>query len=346
MKPLKKWKDSLNSVENLDTTNENIDKINNFIVSDAEQKDELRKMITNLILNTDKGNKNEVTDARFSKLQNEIYDTLGDRINTDINYVANAISAVLERLLNVENTNKEVLKMLRKLYGLDSGTIEIYVNAATGNDSTGDGTFVKPYRTINKATHDIPRFLDGNDAHVYVSPGTYDEDVSFPRISGGRIFLEAIHFDTIDVMKGTGVQVRSILAEDLYYIEIRGFEELAAYKSHPGHFIRIDSCTRAYLRKIRFTTNLRNQEDLYGLIANGAMMVWLIECRWAYQSVDIRSQYGSNVIIDTECSHGGKSSIGLMAQMGKIYNRLPNKLNWEADIPTKAFPGAEFITRT
>ena len=53
---------------------------------------------------------------------------------------------------------------------------EVYVNAKNGNDSTGNGTVGRPYKTVGKALENI-----GNNATVYLADGnysTYAEDKS------------------------------------------------------------------------------------------------------------------------------------------------------------------------
>lgn len=341
---LKKWIDSLNSSENFDITNQNVDKVNQFFVADKEQKEVLRKMIVNLVLSTGEGSSNEIVDARVSALQNKTFDTLEDRINSDVDYLSKALSAVWDDVETAQEVVREVNSKLNKLYGLDSGTIEFYVDATKGNDTSGDGSFDAPFQTINRATSSLPRVLDGNDAYIFCASGSYNEVVEFPRISGGRIFLQALNFETVSAKVGTGCKVHSIIAKGLPHIEINGFEQLTAYTDYPASFIRIDSCQSANLRKVRFGTNLRNQNDLFGLLVHGTTMVWCYECHWQYQSVDIRAQYGSNVIVYEDCTHGAKSVIGLAAQMATIYNRRSSKLNWEADTATKYFPGGEFVT--
>jgi hypothetical protein len=60
-----------------------------------------------------------------------------------------------------------------KVYG-DIKTI--YVNATSGNDTTGDGTEDNPYRTIQKG---IDNALAGDT--IVVGPGTYEEDITMSK---------------------------------------------------------------------------------------------------------------------------------------------------------------------
>lgn len=67
--------------------------------------------------------------------------------------------------------------------------VNLYVNAATGSDTTGDGTADKPFATVTKAVYAIPKNLGGHTASVVIAPGTYAEDVSIYGFYGGVIGL-------------------------------------------------------------------------------------------------------------------------------------------------------------
>jgi len=51
--------------------------------------------------------------------------------------------------------------------------ITLYVNAATGDDTTGDGSNGAPFATIQKAVDSCPRLTDGKTVAVEVAAGTY-----------------------------------------------------------------------------------------------------------------------------------------------------------------------------
>ena len=57
------------------------------------------------------------------------------------------------------------------------GRTEFYVSTS-GNDTTGDGSQSKPYRTISKAVYECPFTLYNT---VYIAPGTYTEHVYIAR---------------------------------------------------------------------------------------------------------------------------------------------------------------------
>lgn len=54
--------------------------------------------------------------------------------------------------------------------------IVVYVSTA-GNDTTGNGTSVSPYRTITKAVESIPNNFGRNTVEINIAAGTYEEDV-------------------------------------------------------------------------------------------------------------------------------------------------------------------------
>lgn len=70
--------------------------------------------------------------------------------------------------------------------------MDIYVNAATGSDVTGNGTAALPYATITKAFEDVPYFIK-HVVHIHVAAGTY---TAFPELiehrmgEGGALSLD------------------------------------------------------------------------------------------------------------------------------------------------------------
>lgn len=68
-----------------------------------------------------------------------------------------------------------------------STSYEVHVSSGSGNDTTGDGTFVRPYKTVQKALNVISSsklFEAIPSPTVYVHPGAYPESVtiSYPSV--------------------------------------------------------------------------------------------------------------------------------------------------------------------
>lgn len=104
--------------------------------------------------------------------------------------------------------NKALLD--QKAYTLTKN-VTLYV-ATTGNDTSGDGTSTKPYKTINRAIADIPKFLGGFQATVDIAAGTYDEIVTITGFSGGILKLgmgaaRAVSVKGIDISDSRTVQI-------------------------------------------------------------------------------------------------------------------------------------------
>ena len=60
----------------------------------------------------------------------------------------------------------------------------VYVNAATGNDETGDGTTSKPFATITKALDSLPKATGKYNATINIAAGTYNENVIIAGFAG------------------------------------------------------------------------------------------------------------------------------------------------------------------
>lgn len=65
--------------------------------------------------------------------------------------------------------------------------LELYVSPS-GNDTTGDGSYGRPFQTIGKAIKSIPINLNGHTATVSIESGSYAETVTFTDITGNVIF--------------------------------------------------------------------------------------------------------------------------------------------------------------
>lgn len=65
-----------------------------------------------------------------------------------------------------------------------STNVDIYVGM-TGDDTTGDGSANKPFRTIKKAVNSIPKNLGGHTATINIADGQYWEGVIIQGLYGG-----------------------------------------------------------------------------------------------------------------------------------------------------------------
>ena len=67
--------------------------------------------------------------------------------------------------------------------------VTLYVNGSTGNDSTGDGSSAKPYKTVQKAVNSIPKVLGGHTAAISITAGYYTEHLEVDGFHGGLLII-------------------------------------------------------------------------------------------------------------------------------------------------------------
>ena len=67
--------------------------------------------------------------------------------------------------------------------------VTLYVNGATGNDSTGDGSSAAPYKTVQKAVDALPKQLNTHTAMISIAAGTYAEDLEVDGFQGGMLVI-------------------------------------------------------------------------------------------------------------------------------------------------------------
>lgn len=90
----------------------------------------------------------------------------------------------------------------------------VYVNASTGNDTTGTGSSAAPYATISKALAALPKNLNGQVCIIQVAPGTYDEQVV---VSGNRNGIITLASDAFN----SAVTIGSITVENCGALELK-----------------------------------------------------------------------------------------------------------------------------
>lgn len=60
----------------------------------------------------------------------------------------------------------------------DPSSINVYVNASTGSDTTGNGTSGSPFKTIQKAYDSLPRIVE-KQCVIWLAPGVHDQNYLF-----------------------------------------------------------------------------------------------------------------------------------------------------------------------
>ena len=116
----------------------------------------------------------------------------------------------------------KTLTFLRYIKPLTSD-ITLYVSANTGSDTTGDGSQLKPFKTIQHAIDIIPKDLGTRECIIYVADGTYSEDVTIAGFTNGVVRLYSNHITAISTL----CKVNKILVTQcMSYVFIVGFDIL------------------------------------------------------------------------------------------------------------------------
>lgn len=101
-----------------------------------------------------------------------------------------------------------------EMIGHVNGNTTVYVSP-NGNDASGDGSELYPFKTIQRALNSIPKNIDGRTITINVASGTYPEDVEISGFYGaplrfaiGTVSVNALSvFDSCIVIEGTGLTV-------------------------------------------------------------------------------------------------------------------------------------------
>lgn len=175
----------------------------------------------------------------------------------------------------------------------------IYV-ATTGSDTTGTGSQAAPYATINKALSTIPKNLNGYEASIYISPGTYPENVLIRGFTSGVLRLTAATgtvavISNLEVVLNTFVEITNLeITVETGYINVVGsnlriFPPITAtggqYGLHAGFFSNVmvaDTLT------VNNTTN-------YSVVSTTCSNVFVYKLAGSGNNVTFRSLLGSTL---------------------------------------------------
>ncbi|OYN60030.1 hypothetical protein AQF32_004600 [Listeria monocytogenes] len=339
---LKKWQDPLMNSELQQNYNDNLVKLAGSLEKANQDMTHVNQRISNLVIKSGGNESNEVVDARVSSLVPETeFTTLNDRISYAENALITGVGKLSTNVFDLMDKYNDIDTILKRLYGLDSSNIEIFVDDARGDDIAGTGEIDAPFKTINKAVMTLPRVLNSNSVNIWIVPGRYNEDVVIPPIMGGDIYIRSTNFETVDPTSSTGCQVRSISATGSNgYLYIAGLEETNTAGTTKNYFIKATRCGFVRITKCRMAFNTK-AIDPFTAVFIDACSADVNGCYFASQNVDVRGYNTARVEVQN-IVHGAKSAIGLYPQSADIFNL--NSGTWEADTPTKLSGGG--VVRT
>jgi|GEM_PF-2802474 len=205
---LKKWVN--NKVDALfkQVFNDNVDKINSMFESLEQKTKQINNRIDNIILTSGGTSPTEITDARVGA-RGTSHPTLKTRLDHEYHEHEQGIRANQQAISDNQVQTHQLQERLDLLYGQDDVS-DIFVSESRGNDTTGDGTSERPFRTIQRAVNSIPD-VSPTKFWIWCESGRYLEDVKVTNITCSEIHIASLNYAVLDPRDGdTDVFIRSI----------------------------------------------------------------------------------------------------------------------------------------
>lgn len=197
-------------------------------------------------------------------------------------------------------------------YALHSD-ITVYVNASTGNDSTGAGTSASPYKTIAKALASIPSNVGDKVAEINIAAGTYDENLTI-RGFGGLIKLYTAGVVNIGSLRVEGCNVYQYGSQTNYK---RGLvlEHGACYTGSSIMYVSEAGTVGIGVRNgskfILYNTATVSYTTSVAIEASGSSMIYIATVAGTSNPIGLRSDTGSVI---------GYGSMNMTATTARISN--------------------------
>lgn len=194
-------------------------------------------------------------------------------------------------------------------------SVVVYV-ATTGNDSTGDGSSVAPFATIQKAIDALPKDLGGYHAQIDIANGTYNERVTIDGFSGGRLTLgvddRAVIVRGVSVMSSSGVRLN--ISNITYSASFAG---TLLYADYGSDVTIIKPCTfRGESAAVSAIAAARGST-----ITAAGVTVALLNCGAAA----VLASAGSRIALGT-VEGNGNTSTGLRSELGSVISYASKNL--------------------
>lgn len=193
-----------------ETFNKNVDIINRLLAKINCEIEVVNQRIDNLVLKSGGDSPNEVVDARVNN-EGQVFDSLESRLLAAENKHDDEILTVSSQIASNKEQLDQLNKIIGSLYYSVGSSISIYVSIDRGDDTNGDGTEERPFKTIQAAVNSIP-LINSSMITIFVEEGVYQEDVVFYGIISPQISLRCVYaVTTEDVYQAKlPVKIRSI----------------------------------------------------------------------------------------------------------------------------------------
>ena len=185
----------------------------------------LNARIDNLVAPGNKpSDDNEIRDAR-TDYDGKLHGSLKARLDSDRKRTVDSFNETNDNLAQANNKITEVDNKLTRLYDEKNKTKTVYVSQERGDDTTGDGTQEKPFKSIQRAVDELP-VISSAQLFVNVEKGAYKEDVRIEGVHSNGVTIEAYnHANTQPEAGPLAVFVRTISFINCpSYCRVRGIE--------------------------------------------------------------------------------------------------------------------------
>ena len=321
---LDKWIENKTNAKFKLMINDNFDKITQFFNYFAKRDSATNARIDNLVVNTSKDRSNEVVDACVA-YDGTVHTSLKARIDYEINSVNDSLTTYGSRLDSYESRLNQFNELLTKLYNQAIEPIDIYVSQEIGDDSNGDGTEVKPFKTIQKAVDSLP-IISVSSFMIIVDKGSYREDVVVRGKIASSIEIVAYNNANTNALTGeTGVFLRSLRGLDVNaYFTLRGFTMIDTVKAN-GRSIEFGKTKYFAIDNCRFSETTKSVDGFMALAcstSNGSVT----RCLFNNQALAFEARYTSVVAFNNSNSGNG-NNIVLRANRGIILSSKTKTVN-------------------
>ncbi|MBT2714747.1 hypothetical protein [Bacillus sp. ISL-57] len=255
---------------------------------------------------------------------NELIDKIDEKVGTHFENKSNPHGVTAEQVKAVPMPGTDGLLRLGQTVLADdvlpkSATEKfLYVNVSTGNDSTGDGTRAKPYKTIQRAVDVIPNI----HMHAYTiacAPGFYPEEVLIKGLLGGNLKIQYDGSAPLAKDAPTGFNVLSILAEDcMCYIQVNDVDFYNSQNVTRNAILRFTRSMYGAVNNCRFDSDTKAGGK--SCVLYDASKGNVYSSYFTGQYVCLRAQSGSQVVWSDNNAHGpSKSDFGLSVSSSIVH---------------------------
>lgn len=229
-------------------------------------------------------------------------------------------------LYNLSNaTPNDIFQKIHQLLlrcGISSNTNTAIYVSSNGSDSSGNGTFNSPYKTINNAISSLPKNLNGVDYEIIISAGTYSESVEIESFyGGGSLTLRGTSSSSKASIYGSGtdptIKIRRCECEiTLRYLNI----DITGNKNG----VLIEQCANRVLIQNCSSIITGSTAQATGVYANSSKNVYVLS---SFFAVCYRAIVSYNSIVTCGSCSGGNNTTVFYANNGAVIRYYSNSMS-------------------